>query len=187
MTKAKQANGAAAEMTANERQQLIRLVKMKTADVLSEIEQIYADEMAQIDTEIARRFIGDDHRLETMNQELDEITAHANQTALAVFDRYADLVSPSSTRRESYTRPYYSRIDHRREEARRALTATVQVTRARARQRAQANQTKLIEELTLGALQSDAAKAFVARMPSASELLESASRPRQLPGRPPNG
>lgn len=188
MTKAKQANGAAAEMTANERQQLIRLVKMKTADVLAEIEQRFADDMAEISTEVARRFIGDDRRLETLAQELDEITEHANRQAAAVFDKYADLVSPSS-RRDSYTRPYFSRLDHRREEARRALTATVHATKARARQRAQANQTRLIEELTLGALHSEAARSFVSRMPDAQQLLAEAAleRPRQLDGGPHNG
>ena len=189
MTKTKQANGAAAEMTATERQQLIRLVKMKTADVLAEIEQRFADDMAEISTEVARRFIGDDRRLETLAQELDEITEHANRQAAAVFDKYADLVSPSSSRRDSYTRPYYNRLDHRREEARRALTATVHATKARARQRAQANQTKLIEELTLGALHSEAARAFVSRMPDAQQLLAEAalSQPRQLDGGPHNG
>lgn len=170
------------QISASERQQLVRLVKMKTADILAEIEEIFADEMAQIDTEIARRFVVDDRRLDQLARELDEITAAANHKAAEVFDQYADLVSPSSTRRESYSRPYYNRLDHRREEARRGLTATIHAKRVRARQRAQAHQTKLIEELTLGALHSEAAKAFVLKMPTAEELLEAAAQPRQLEG-----
>lgn len=161
------------QISAGERTQLIRLVKMKTTDIIAEIEERYADDMAHIDTEIARRFLGDDQRLAELTQELDAITASASHKAAEVFNRYADLVSPSS-RHDHYSRPYFSRVDHRRDEARRALTATIQATRMRARTRALAAQTKLIEELTLGALHSDAAKEFVSRMPSASELREAA-------------
>lgn len=169
------------QISAGERTQLIRLVKMKTTDIIAEIEERYADDMAHIDTEIARRFLGDDQRLAELIQELDEVTASASHKAAEVFSRYADLVESGRNLRDHFSRPYYSRVDHRRDEARRALTATIQATRMRARTRALAAQTKLIEELTLGALHSDAAKEFVSRMPTATELRE-AARPAVTAG-----
>lgn len=157
-----------------ERAELRSIVRGQMKVLRSEIDQRRAELVADIDEQVAAQFADADRTWEGFMHEVHEATREAdrriNDAAIA-----AGYQTKNGYEREYVTvargvsKPTRSR-DTMRVQAVRALDAQV----AAARLRLERQEADLLKTLSVGALESDEARAFLAQIPTVGELVSAA-------------
>lgn len=160
---------AKATIRPGERRELKALVKLKIKALRAEIEDTQAAQLADIDRRIAEKFRGDAVRLSDLKTSLRLATEQANADIDRLFAEYSDMAEKNH--RGTFSVPYFQAREDGKHELRRALVAAVHAQATAARQRLVRLEVELLESLALDSLQTDAAKDFVARMPTVDALM----------------
>lgn len=156
------------KISERERTELRRLVRIKVKLLRSEIETTHADRMAEIDRRVAERFCDNEARRQELQAKLDRIVATANRRAAALFAQYADVAEP---RFDVFRRPWFSQPQDGRTKLRAALIAAVQAQTQAARHEVTKLEDRLLSDLSLRGVQSDAGLTFANAVPTVDSLM----------------
>ena len=165
-------------MSKTERTELRSIVKQQFRVLLAEVDQRRAELLASVEEEIAQRFAAADQTWSAFEHKVHEITMAANrQFNDALYEFGYEERSGSEkqwVRAPSMTQPNGERI-----EMRRLAQARIEAQIRDARVTLNRQEADLLRDLAVGALESDAAREFLAAIPSVGELVP-AARLREL-------
>ena len=159
-------------MTKAERSELRSVVRSQFKVLRGEIEQRRAEMAAEAAERVRRRFADDDKKLDDLNWKIEQIIDQANKD---VRDAVKAVQGASDSGTWTWSGAVNAPRVRRHQEDRYALTGALssgidaQVkTALLALERQEAD---LLRQLTLGALESEEARAFLAAIPSVGELV----------------
>lgn len=158
-------------ITKGERDELRRIVRGDFKALTEEIEVRRAEMMAEIEKRVATRFKANEDLIATTEIEINDIVEEANTQILAKLRMLQDRCDGYTIQADRLHRPrvYFTR--EKRDEMRRAMVADLDARVAQAKARMHRQEIDLLKELSAGALESDAAHGFLARIPKVAELV----------------
>ena len=167
------------EIRPGERRELKTLVKQKIAVLRAQVDQEYAAKVAKVDRAVAEQFKEQDARMAKLAQEVHDLIELSNLRLQEILARYADVISPHC-HRDSIREPHYYPRNEGRTEAKSALLSAANAEKSLAHHKLTELEVRLIEELTLDGLRTDAAKEFVRNMPDVNAVLASVQRRQEI-------
>lgn len=157
-------------MTKGERDELRRLVRAKMKVLRGDVDQRQAEMEAEAAARVRDRYTAVDTMLQELNQRLGEILADANRQAYEAINALGGHVTG-----HLQWEPFTGRlVTHRREDRwalQNALGKGIVAEVGRARREVDRQEADLLERLAMGALETDAAREFVAAIPAVAQLV----------------
>lgn len=160
------------ELTPGDRRELRALVK-KQFDVLRKEIKYRKDELiGEIESELLRRYRGQDERIEQAQREIAR-AARAFDDSVAQIIAGLNATDPDLIASLGY-RNRLNVSDPNRTQLHKALIAAVPQQIADASTKLDQQELSLLRELTIGALDTEAAQRFLSRIPTVGELVPKA-------------
>lgn len=163
------------DMTPGDRRELRSLVKKQFAILRNDVKRREAELKAEIETELLRRYSGQDEAISEARQQMDRAR---NDYILAVQKIGQDLLELCPEMEvatvDQYGRVGLSAHDNNRSERHRALLASIPQQIADAATKLDQEELSLLRELTIGALDSEQAQQFLDRIPTVGQLVPKA-------------
>lgn len=158
-------------ITKGERDELRRIVRQDFKVLAEEMKVRRAEMVAEIEQRVAQRFEPSDQAAEACQRQMGDIIQNANEAITkaiadlkAAADGYMIAWNPLAT-------PRLFVVPEKREEMRRALIADLDARIAEATLRVHRQEADLLKGLASGALESDAAREFLASIPTVAQLV----------------
>jgi hypothetical protein len=156
-------------ITKTERTELRSVVRQQVKVLRSEVRQREVEVVADIDRGIADQFAESDAKADGIYKTMREIVREANR---AIGEMLAEADSSRWREYEFLQVPHLPRTDHRHRVAlRQAAVSDLNSKVQTAILRLDRIEADLLRQLSLGALESDEAKAFLVSIPTVSELV----------------
>jgi hypothetical protein len=168
-------------ITQAERRELRSVVRQQFKVLRSEVEQRRAELVAEAAEQVRRRYAAADKQVDDLNWKISEIVDQANKDIRDAVKACGD--AEDSAGRWGWSGaiqpPRVMRKGEDRFSLNTALTTGIDATAHEALLRLSRQEADLLRQLALGALESEEARAFLASIPSVSELVP-ASRLQEL-------
>jgi hypothetical protein len=161
-------------ITATERRELRTVVRMRLKVLRSEVAAREADLTQEMERRLVERYRGDDEQNTAFRNDVKKIQARANEQLVKLKEKYEDRFSGGRWNTgDDFSMPYCRRSTEDRQQLRRALEAGIKAELRAAKVALDRQEADLLENLSLDALQTSAARAFLATLPKAVELVPS--------------
>lgn len=162
-------------MTQAERRELRSVIRAQFKVLRGEIDQRRAELAAEAAEQVRRRFASDDKQLDDLNWKIEQITDQANKD---IRDAVKAVQGSSESGTWTWSGPVHAPRVVRRQEDRYALTVAlnsgIEAQVKGALLNLERQEADLLRSLTLGALESEEARAFLAAIPSVGDLVPAA-------------
>jgi hypothetical protein len=159
-------------MTQAERRELRSVVKSQFKVLRAEVEQRRKELAAEAAEQVRRRYAASDKQVDDLNWKIEQIIDQANKD---VRDAVKAAQSESSGGQWAWSGPVRApRVQHEREDRfalNGALSSGLEAQAKAALLTLERQESDLLRQLALGALESDEARAFLASIPSVGELV----------------
>jgi hypothetical protein len=166
------------EMTPGERRELRALTKKQFAVLRAEVKRRTEEMKSEVETELLRRYRSQDQAVAAATAEVDELTRDVGRQLRAIADRLTDLHPELQVEVGiSYNRLTLRAGDPTRAQLHRAAIDAIPTKIANAATRLDQQELDLLRDLTVGALTTDEAQAFLARIPTVGVLVPTARLP----------
>jgi hypothetical protein len=167
-------------INARERQELRAVVKSQFKVLRGEVEQRKAELAAEAAEQVRRRYATTDKQVDDLNWKIEQIIDQANKD---IRDAVKGAQNDSDAGKWTWTGAVHApRVTYQREDRwalQNALTSGIDAQAKDALLRLQRQEADLLQQLALGALESDEARAFLRTIPSVAELVP-ASRLKEI-------
>lgn len=177
-----------AAMTKGERSELKTLLRRRYKQLRSDVLTRRAELVAEVEQAVVERHRARDMKRGELEQLANDVTDEATRKIRDAFAEAGYDLSGMPRMRAMF--PTISWSDDGRSEMRRSLIAQIDAQIAAAQEQLERQEVDLLQTLTLDGIESDAAKAFLASIPTVGELvptsrmqeLEAAIAPEADPG-----
>ena len=167
-------------ITARERQELRAVVKSQFKVLRGEVEQRKAELAAEAAEQVRCRYATTDKQVDDLNWKIEQVIDQANKD---IRDAVKAAQNDSDAGKWTWTGAVHPpRVNYQREDRwalQNALTSGIDAQAKEALLRLQRQEADLLQQLALGALESDEARAFLRTIPSVGELVP-ASRLKEI-------
>lgn len=162
-------------ITATERRELRTVVRMRLKVLRAEVAAREADLTQEMERRLVERYRGDDEQNTAFRNDVKKIQTKANEQLAKLKERYEDRFSGGrwNSTGDDFSMPYTRRSTEDRQQLRKALLAGIQAELRAAKVALDRQEADLLENLSLDALQTSAARAFLEALPKAVELVPS--------------
>lgn len=167
-------------ITPGERRELRAVVRQQMKVLRAEVAQREIELQAEVESRLVERYRDEDRRNDELNRKIADIHADANRQLREALSAFEDLADGGTWRRVSgFQAPYLARKDGDRRQLRDALLAGIKVQVKQALLALDRQEADLLRDLAIDSLETAAARAFMARIPSVAELVP-AKRMREI-------
>lgn len=163
-------------ITPGERRELRSVVRQQFRVLRTEVDQRRQELIAQAEARLVEKYRKADERADQMQWRLREITDDANRQVADMLRDYENLDDSGRWGRgpgQMFMVPSVRREDPNRNELRRAMAAGVNAQVTDAKLALDRQEADLLRNLAADALGTDAARAFLGRIPTVAELVPS--------------
>lgn len=161
-------------ITATERRELRTVVRSQMKVLRSEIAQREGDLIKEMEKRLVERYREDDATAVKLNKEIQKLAERSNTALNKLKEKYEELFSGGQWGgREGFHAPTIYRRNEDRAQLRRALEAGIKAELKAARVSLDRQEADLLLQLSVDALRTSAARAFLATLPTAVELMPS--------------
>jgi hypothetical protein len=161
----------ARELTPGDRRELRSLIKKQFAILRNDVKRRKDELVGEIESELLRRYRQQDERIEQARRDLSAAKRDYETVCQQIMGALQEL-EPTLSLSVGYNGLLVS--DPSRSQLHKALIASVPQQIADASTRLDQQELNLLRELTIGALDSDAAQQFLGRIPTVGELVPKA-------------
>lgn len=162
------------QITATERRELRTVVRSQMKVLRSEIAQREGDLTKEMEKRLVERYRADDEAATKLNNEIRKLTNRSNEALNKLKEKYEELFSGGQWGGSSqFHAPSVYRRNEDRAQLRRALEAGIKAELKAARVALDRQEADLLLQLSVDALHTSAARAFLATLPTAVELMPS--------------
>lgn len=164
------------ELTAGDRRELRSIVKKQFAVLRADLKRREGELSGDVEADILRRYRQQDQDIQQAREELARVQEEFERQAQAIARTLTDAHPELTVRAGWGVRGGYEirAADQSRAQAHRAALAAIPGTIAQASADLDQQELDLLRELTVSALDSDAAAAFMSRIPTVGRLVSSA-------------
>jgi hypothetical protein len=158
-------------MPKGERDELRRIVRGDFKSLREEIEVRQAELLAEIEKRVAERFMAHESTIAQATEKIQDIVNRANQEMVGVARECQAECDGYAVQLERLFPPSIRIVREQRNEMRRAMIADLEARVAQAKAKMSRQEIELLKRLSVGALVSAEAQAFLAEIPKVSELV----------------
>lgn len=161
-----------AEITLNERRELRAVIRKETKVRRAQVGVRKQQLLAGVEGQLARRYREEDLMLQAFRAEVRAMKVQVDRRYAKLMTKYDALFQSGNWRgsRDGWSPPYLSRTDEDKAQVRRALISSVEAWAQKALLALDTEEAALLRELTVDALDSQAAFAFLERVLTADQL-----------------
>lgn len=161
------------QISKGERDELRRVVRGDFKALASEVDVRRAELIAEIELRVAERFKASEAVIAEAETVIDAMVTDCNTRIVEALHGVQESCEGYEIRWSPLTRPMIHFVRQNRDELRRAMLADLDARVAQARATMLRQENDLLKKLASGALESDAARAFLAEIPTVSALVPS--------------
>ena len=158
-------------ITKGERDELRRIVRGDFKALSEEIKVRRAEMIAEIEKRVAARFMANEETIAETEARIDGIVQTANTQIVGVLRECQEKCDGYEIRYSPLAKPALHFAREKRDEMRRAMLADLDARVAEAFAKSHRQEIDLLKKLSIGALESDAAQAFLSEIPAVAELV----------------
>jgi hypothetical protein len=160
------------QITATERRELRTVVRSQIKVLRAEVSHREADLTREMEKRLVERYRDDDLRADAFRADVKKIQAKANEQLAKLKERYEDLFNGGRWNgNDTFHAPSLYRRNEDRQQLRKALEAGIKTELRAARVALDRQEADLLLQLSIDALRTSAARAFLAALPTAVELV----------------
>lgn len=160
------------QITKTERTELTRLIKLNTKVLRNEIACREAEMLSEISVRLAERAREDDKAADGFQEACRELTQEANAKLDELLKQHGELFSGGRWRDPGrFHAPRAYRVPEDREQLRKAAEHRIRLQARQARAALDRAEADLLRDLHVEALETEAAREFLTRMPTLDGLL----------------
>lgn len=159
-------------ITATERRELRTCVRATMKVLRAEVAAREADMTQEMERRLLERYRSDDEQATALNKEIEKLTAKSNEGLAKLKEKYEELFSGGRWGgSDAFHSPRIYRRSEDKQQLRDALKAGIKAELRAARVALDRQEVDLLYQLSVDALKTSAARAFLEALPKAIELV----------------
>ncbi len=156
-----------------ERRELRAVVRQQMKVLRAEVKQRRHELVSEAETRLIEKYREQDRLSDELGSRIAKLTADTNRELRAMLGEYESILDGRWRYFKGYSDPLIMRSTGDREQLRKAMVAGIEAQVAQATLALDRQEADLLMELSREALESSAARAFLARIPTVGELVPS--------------
>jgi hypothetical protein len=161
-------------ITPGERRELRAVVRQQMKVLRTEVKQRQLELVAEAEARLVEKYRDEDRLSDELGQRLTQITNDANIELRKLLSEYEQILDGRWRRYSSgYSTPSIFRNKGNREQLREALIAGIKAQVQQAQLSLDRQEADLLKELAMDSLETNAARQFLAKIPTVGELVPS--------------
>jgi hypothetical protein len=162
------------EITPGERRELRSVVRARMKVLRAEVQQRRAELIAEAEGRLVDRYLDHDKTIDDLNWRIKQVADQANKDVRALVEGVLKDNEGLSLVADEIRAPYLRRQNEDRSQLHRALRAGIDAQVESATLDLDRREADLLQSLAMGSLETDAARAFLAGIPTVGELVPAA-------------